>query len=98
MAPDLVELACLTGNDNWKRIAHLMWANAQQGITTEIGQIIRGKQRPIGSQNEGFFQARYTKYRPVIEAGYWNDILAPWPSAFRMWSVERMHEAGRRFK
>ena len=98
VAPDLVELACLTGNDNWKRIAHLMWANAQQGITTEIGQIIRGKQRPIGSQNEGFFQARYTKYRPVIEAGYWNDILAPWPSAFRMWSVERMHEAGRRFK
>ena len=90
--PDLEELADLTGDAKWRRVAGLMWANAVQGITTRVGQIIRGKQRPIGSQNEAFFQARFTKYRPVIEEGYFNDLLAPWPSAFRMWTVERRRQ------
>ena len=44
------------------------------------------------------FQARFTKYRPVIEAGYFSDILAPWPSAFRMWTVERLHSKGIRMR
>ena len=92
IVPDLLELASLTGNPSWKRIAKLMWANALQGITTHKGQLIHGQQRPVGSQSEAVFQARFTKYRPVIEAGYFSDILAPWPSAFRMWSVERMHK------
>jgi hypothetical protein len=69
-----------------------MWANAVQGITTHKGQLVHGQQRPVGSQSEAVFQARFTKYRPVIEAGYFSDILAPWPGAFRMWSVERMHK------
>ena len=92
IVPDLLELASLTGNPAWERIAKLMWANAVQGITTHKGQLVHGQQRPVGSQSEAAFQARFTKYRPVIEAGYFSDILAPWPSAFRMWSVERMNK------
>lgn len=94
IVPDLLELSSLTGNASWERIARLMWANSLQGITTRKGQLIHGQQRPVGSQSEAVCQARFTKYRPVIEAGYFTDILAPWPSAFRMWSVERMRARG----
>ena len=87
--PDLEELSELTGDAKWRRIAGLMWANAMQCITTRLGEFYHGQQRPVGSQSEACFQARFTKYRPVIEAGYMSDILAPWPSAFRMWTVER---------
>ena len=101
IVPDLVELADATGNGNFRELASLMWANSLQGITRRLGDFFHDKQRPIGSQNEGFFQARYNKYRPVVEPGYFNDVLAPWPSAFRMWTVARlarMHEKVERLK
>lgn len=94
MPPDLFELAELTGNDNWRTVARLMWANAIQGITTDSTQLVHGQQRPVGGQNEGFFQARFTKYRPVIEAGYWNDCLPAWVGAYRMWTVDRLRAKG----
>ena len=93
IVPDLMELADATGNGDFREFARLMWANSQQGITRKLGDFIHDKQRPIGSQNEGFFQARYNKYRPVVEPGYFNDVLAPWPSAFRMWTVARLHDS-----
>ena len=88
--PDLEELSELTGDGKWRRIAGLMWANSMQCITTRLGEFYHGQQRPVGSQSEACFQARFTKYRPVIEAGYFSDVLAPWPGAFRMWTVERL--------
>ena len=93
IVPDLMELADATGNGDFREFAHLMWANSLQGITRKLGDFFHDKQRPIGSQNEGFFQARYNKYRPVVEPGYFNDVLAPWPSAFRMWTVARLHDS-----
>ena len=90
IVPDLLELADATGNDDFRTFARLTWANALQGITRRLGDFFHDRQRPIGSQNEGFFQARYNKYRPVVEPGYFNDVLAPWPSAFRMWTVVRL--------
>ena len=90
IVPDLMELADATGNGDFREFAHLMWANSLQGITRRLGEFFHDKQRPIGSQNEGFSQARYNKYRPVVEPGYFNDVLAPWPSAFRMWTVARL--------
>ena len=53
IVPDLLELASLTGNPAWERIAKLMWANAVQGITTHKGQLVHGQQRPVGSQSPG---------------------------------------------
>jgi len=87
--PDLEELSGLTGDAKWRRIAGLMWANSMQCITTRLGEFYHGQQRPIGAQSEACLQARFTKYLPVIEAGYFSDVLAPWPSAFRMWTVVR---------
>ena len=94
MAADMYDLSQLTGNPLWDTLGRLMWANAVQGITTELGDFYHDMQRPIGSQNEGFFQARYTKYRPVIEAGYWNDIFVSWPPAYRLWTLDRLHRKG----
>ena len=94
MAADLYELSRLTGNPMWDRIGRLMWAHAVQGITTRLGEFYHDMQRPIGAQNEGFFQARYTKYRPVIEAGYWNDIFVSWPPAYRLWTLDRLRRLG----
>ena len=98
MASDLYVLTQLTGDPMWDRIGRLMWANAVQGITTHLGEFFHDMQRPIGSQNEGFFQARFTKYRPVIEAGYWNDIFVSWPPAYRLWTLDRMRRLGARLQ
>ena len=94
MAADMLELSDLTGNPMWNTLGRLMWANAIQGITTRLGEFYHDMQRPIGAQNEAFFQARFTKYRPVIEAGYWNDIFVAWPPAYRLWTLDRMRRMG----
>ena len=51
---------------------------------------LRLAEERVEDRGGGFFQARYNKYRPVVEPGYFNDVLAPWPSAFRMWTVARL--------
>ena len=96
--PELYELAELTGDANWKRAADLMWANAVQGITTRTGELFHGQQRPLGAQNEAFFQARFNKYRVVVEPGYFNDLLVSWPTDYRLWTLERLREKGIRMR
>ncbi len=95
IVPELCRLSQLTGKEEYKRIARLMWANAIQGLTLREGHLIHGVRRPIGSQNEGFFQARWTKYRPTCEdRGHFNDCLSAWCGAYRMMTVLRMREMG----
>lgn len=98
LVPDLMELADLTGNGDFRAIARLTWANAVQGITTKLGDFIHETQRPIGSQNEAFFQARYNKYRPDVDPGYFNDLLVAWPSDYRVWALERLRARGERMR
>ena len=94
LPPELLELADLTGNGAFRQIAGLMWANSLQGITRKLGDFIHETQRPIGSQNEAFFQARFNKYRPDVEPGYFNDLLVSWPSSYRVWTVDRLRRRG----
>lgn len=94
LVPELFELASATGNSAFSEIAKLTWANSLQGITTKLGEFIHDTQRPIGSQNEAFFQARYNKYRPDVNPGYFNDLLVSWPSSYRVSTVERLRERG----
>ena len=91
IVPELIELSELTNKPMWKRIAELMWAGAIQGMTLREGHLIHGVQRPIGSHNEGFFQARWTKYRPTCEdRGHFNDCLSAWCGAYRMHTINRL--------
>ena len=96
IVPELCRLAALTGKDSWTRIARLMWAGSIQGMTLREGHLIHGMQRPIGSHNEGFFQARWTKYRPTPEErGHFNDCLSAWCGAYRMHTITRLKDMGR---
>ncbi|MBQ4598913.1 MAG: hypothetical protein IJB19_03285 [Clostridia bacterium] len=81
-------LAHYTGDDRWVKRAHAMWANAIQGIASEDNRTFHGQMRPLGSQNEGFFQCRWTKYRPTCEErGHYNDCLCAWSGAYRMMTL-----------
>ena len=47
-----------------------------------------GLRRPLGAQNEGFFQAHWTKYRSDCNArGYLNNYPGVWLSTFRLSSI-----------
>ncbi len=95
IVPELCRLAALTGNERYRDYARLMWANSIQGLTLHDGHLIHGVQRPIGSQNEGFFQCRWTKYRPSCEQrGHYNDCLSAWCGAYRMMTVRKMADSG----
>ena len=81
-------LAHYTGDERWRKRAHAMWANAIQGIATEEKRTFHGQIRPLGSQNEGFFHCRWTKYRPTCEErGHYNDCLCAWAGAYRMMTL-----------
>ena len=57
-----------------------------------------GLRRPLGAQNEGFFQARWTKYRSDCNArGHLNDYLGVWLSTFRLSSILELESAGNKY-
>lgn len=81
-------LAHYTSDERWRKRAHAMWANAIQGIASPEKRIFHGQERPLGSQNEGFFHCRWTKYRPTCEErGHYNDCLCAWAGAYRMMTL-----------
>ena len=85
MVNDFFKLAKFTGDEKWSDIGRLIWRNATQAICTPQKRIWHGLERPIGGQNEGFFQTRWTKYRTDCNMrGHLNDYLGVWLSAFRL--------------
>ncbi len=91
ITPDLWRLYCLTGKETWLKTAKAMWCNAILGIATEDKREFHSQIRPVGSQNEGFFQCRWTKYRPTCEdRGHFNDCLSAWCPAFRLYAIEQL--------
>lgn len=83
-----LKLAHYTGDEKWAIRAHTMWANAIQGIASAGNRTFHGQVRPLGSQNEGFFHCRWTKYRPTCEErGHYNDCLCAWAGAYRMMTL-----------
>ncbi|MBP3359403.1 MAG: hypothetical protein J6N52_00995 [Clostridia bacterium] len=83
----------ITENENYKIWAKMTWWNALLAITTEKTPEIHGNKRPLGSQNEGFFHCRWTKYRPTCEErGHFNDNLHSWMGAWRLHTLSTMSE------
>lgn len=90
---DLFKLYHYTNNDCYKTWAKMTWCNALLGITTEEGMSVHGNVRPLGSQNEGFFHARWTKYRPTCEdRGHFNENLQTWMGAWRLYTLASLSE------
>ncbi len=91
MVDGMFRLWHLTGNENYKLWAQMTWWNALLGIATEDTPEIHGRKRPVGSQNEGFFHCRWTKYRPTCEErGHFNDHLQSWMGAWRVYTLEQL--------
>lgn len=91
LCPEFIRLAKYTEDDRWQLRARMMWNNSLYGINDHEGGKVHGMVRPLGSQNEGFFQARWTKYRPHCEErGHFNDWLVAWVSCWRLTALDRL--------
>lgn len=96
--PELMELYHITGDERWRLRAQLMWSNGLLGIAAEEGASYHGQIRPLGSQNEGYFGCRWTKYRPTCEErGHFNDCLAGWMGAYRMQTILQLKPEDRAY-
>lgn len=81
VVPYLRKLAELTGDENWRVRADMMW----RAVTQYIGDgelKIHNVVRPIGSQNEALFHCRWGFGDG--KRGQLNDWLVAWPCAFRL--------------
>lgn len=95
IVPDFLLLGRITGDEKWKHIGRLIWSNATQAIATDEEQLWHGIKRPLGGQNEGFFQTRWTKYRSdPNRRGHYNDYLGVWLTTFRLSAILAMREKG----
>ena len=81
VVPYLRTLADLTGDENWRIRADMMW----RAVTQYIGDgelVVHNVVRPIGSQNEALFHCRWGFGHG--RRGQLNDWLVAWPCAFRL--------------
>jgi hypothetical protein len=76
--PAFIKLAGLTGHKLWLERAQALWANGMLGVS-DGKLMVKGKLRPVGSQDEGFFHTRWG--RPPFDTSEW---LVAWPTAFRL--------------
>jgi len=81
-----IELSQLTHDSQWKEKALAIWRNGCQLISDGTMEI-NGMLRPVGSQNEAYFQCNwnFTNRRERI-----NQWLVAWPSAFRLETLRRL--------
>ncbi|WP_206669799.1 hypothetical protein [Paenibacillus luteus] len=80
-----IRLSDITGKLIWRERALAVWSNATQGIS-DGKLIIMGKERPVGSQDEGFY---HTRWKNTFHVSEW---LVAWPSAFRLEVLRRTED------
>ncbi len=90
MCCEWLRLADYTGDARWKTRAMMMWYNSTQCIADEENNVFHGLKRPIGSQNEAFYQARWGHRKDCNERGHLNDWLVSWVSVFRLNVLDRL--------
>lgn len=90
MCPEFLRLYRITGDEKWRIRAKMMWYNATQLIATEDSPPIHGVKRPVGSQNEAFYQCRWGHRADCNERGHLNDWLVAWVNLFRLTVLDRL--------
>lgn len=86
--PEWIELAKLTGDDQWKEKAIAIWNNGCQ-LVSDGTLTINGMVRPAGSQNEAYFQSRWN-WNAAPEFDRLNSWLVAWPGAFRLETLRKL--------
>lgn len=92
MCSEWLRLARITGDERWRERARMIWFNSTQLIADEDNRVIHGKLRPIGSQNEAFYQARWGHRPDPNERGHLNDWLVSWVNAFRLHVISSLDD------
>ena len=81
---DWLQLAELTGHPVWKEKALAIWRNSTRMVSDGNLKVF-GKSRPVGSQNEAFFDTYWGD-----GFGQPNDWLVAWPAAFQLETLRHM--------
>lgn len=87
--PEWMELTQLTGDPQWREKALAVWNNACQLISDGTLEI-NGMVRPVGSQNEAYFQS-YWNWDAAKQTNRINSWLVAWPCSFRMETLRKLN-------
>lgn len=87
---DWLRLARLTGNNVWRDKALAIWTNGCQLISDGTLEI-NGRVRPVGGQNEAFFNCRWG-FGGTPGKSRINDWLVAWPGAFRLEVLRKLDD------
>ena len=91
MCCEWLRLADYTGDKRWADRARMSWYNCTQCIADEENNVYHGMKRPVGSQNEAFYHARWGHRADcVTNPGYLNDWLVSWVNVFRLTVLDRL--------
>ncbi|MBQ4598612.1 MAG: hypothetical protein IJB19_01715 [Clostridia bacterium] len=90
MSCEWLRLADYTGDDRWRQRAIMLWYNSTQCIADENNRMYHGFERPIGAQNEAFYQARWGHRKNCNERGHLNDWCVSWVNVFRLNVLDRL--------
>ena len=85
-----LRLAELTGNDAWREKALAIWTNGCQ-LISDGSLEINGRVRPVGGQNEAFFNCRWG-FGGLPGKSRINDWLVAWPGAFRLETLRKLSD------
>ncbi len=88
VVPYFKKLAQYTGDEKWDKRADMMFGAVMQSIS-DGNDVIHGRKRPIGAQNEGIFHCRWWHgddmgYTADSAKGNFDDWLVAWVCAFRL--------------
>ena len=85
-----LRLAELTGREVWREKALAIWANGCQ-LISDGNLKINGLVRPVGSQNEAFFNCRWG-FGGTPGKSRINNWLVAWPGAFRLETLRKLKD------
>jgi hypothetical protein len=86
-----LRLAELTGNDVWRQKALAVWTNGCQ-LISDGSLEVNGLVRPVGGQNEAFFNCSWGHSWGNSDKSRMNNWLVAWPGAFRLETLRKLSD------
>ena len=86
-----LRLAELSGNDVWRQKALAVWTNGCQ-LISDGSLEVNGLVRPVGGQNEAFFNCSWGHSWGNSDKSRMNNWLVAWPGAFRLETLRKLSD------